>query len=182
MPDSTPILSNDTPSFIKKKTLDVPASILIEIHNSLPLGSEGRKRIKEVITNHGNANDTAHWTRGIIVDGNDNLKANEELYLVAVSRGKQETYLKSVKKQFERLQSDLDILVHYQKNEIAHHNNATTQEQTVLVNVRELSADAEQMKSRTAHVEAFVQKMEVGIEECMTRQNQGIPIVTKLEA
>lgn len=154
-------------SFRSGHSLEVPLNLLIEWHNTLPLGSEVRKQIKCYLAAFGEANEKAHWARGLIVQDDDNLRIDRQLWDYAIYRGKQETYIKSAKENFDKLQADLARISYNQEREIDAARELKATQGTPLVPVRDLSETAQHLQTGSAALKVTVENMGLGMTEAI---------------
>jgi hypothetical protein len=173
--------NDELPSFIERTSVDVPLNLLLDLHNSLPSDDEGRVRIKAIISACGDNKEKAHWARGIIVDEEGNLQADEERYLLAVYRGKQETRIAAAEKEFDRLKEELEFVSHFQECEQGYVNKLEERcpAGIPLVEVRELGSSAMRLKEKAIQLKSLVQQMEYGMTECLVSSDRTFPQIVQ---
>jgi hypothetical protein len=155
--------------FRSGQSLAVPLNLLIEWHNLSPLGSEIREQIKSYLVTFGEVNEKAHWSRGLVVQEDDDLKIDNQLWDYAIYRGKQETYIKSANENFDKLQSDLATIACNQEREaeLAKALGGRQGTGTPLVPVRDLSETARRLQAGSAALKVTVDRMGLGMIEAL---------------
>jgi len=170
-------------SFRSEKSLPVPLNLLIEWHNLSPAESVVREQIKNYLIAFGEANEKAHWARGLLIQEDGDLKMDNQLWDYAIYRGKQETYINSAKERFEKLQSDLAMVAHNQEREAdaAKELSGKQFNGTPLVPVRDLSETARRLQAGATALKATVNRMGLGMAETLAPPTTSdlIPIDTK---
>ena len=99
--------------------MTMPVWLLLDIHNALPVGHQKRTAIVDYIGACALANEKAHWTRAVVRKDDGSLVFDEDLYLMAVYRGKQETRMNTSEKAFADLRTQLDFLKSFYEEEKA---------------------------------------------------------------
>lgn len=99
-------------------TLDnVPVSFLIQLHNAYPRGSEGRELVQNFFRVERMLKPRQHWLEALVFDESGDLKIDKARFDRACWRGKQETYYQGAAKHLEQIRSDLNMVVHFQRQE-----------------------------------------------------------------
>jgi len=154
-------------------TLIMPVSLLIALHNSTPSGHPVRREIQDYLRAFGARNDKAHWSRGLVVLDNGDLRLDDRFRNVAVHRGKQETYIESAEKAFEQLRFALNQVADYQQEELLSSIALAAADipGTPLVPIRDLSEAAMKLQARSKELGSLVHAMRDGLTESLTHHS-----------
>lgn len=130
------------------REVEVPLQAILDLHNALPESHPLRKSTKDTISSIGSRSSNAHWTRGIRQLTNGDLSFDENSYLRAIWRGKQETRTAAAIQRFNKLRQEIEFVVEFAASEDASAAAAVDAPGIPLVLVPEYTSDEMKLPTR----------------------------------
>lgn len=150
------------------QSVPLPLQLFLDLHNALPASHHLRRSATDAISDIGNRNSKAHWTRGVRKLVNGDLAFNEASYWRAVWRGKQETRTESAIERFNKLHDEIEFVVEFAASEDASVATTLDAPGTALVELPEYSSSLEQMRLQLGPLNALAKRMSNGIETMLS--------------
>ena len=141
----------------------LPLQLFLDLRNALPQSHALRLVVTDRIRAIASREQKAHWTRGIREVAGGNLEFSEATYMRAVWRGKQETRTKSAFEEFERLRSEIELVVAFAANEDSSIEAAEEAPGKPLVELPDYSSNVEQMRREIGPLRSLASRMSDGL-------------------
>lgn len=142
----------------------MPLQVILDLHNALPESHPLRRSTKDTISSMGARSSNAYWTRGIRQLTNGDLSFDENSYLRAIWRGKQETRTAAAIERFNKLRQEIEFVVEFAASEDASVGAAIDSPGIPLVPVQEYSSRVEQMRRQLGPLTTLAKRMSNGLE------------------
>lgn len=149
-------------AYSKGPAVSMPVSLLLDLHNALPEGHQTRALVVAYIGAFASTNEKAHWTRAVVRKADGSLAFDEELWNVAVYRGKQETRMKASEKAFAELRDQLEFLGSFYETEKTLVSQASLIGEPLLA-IPEPSAALHHVREHSDSLKVLVEDMRCGL-------------------
>lgn len=149
-------------AFASGPDVAIPVALLLDFHNSVPDGHPMRALLVDYLNAFAQVNEKAHWTRAVVRKEDGSLAFDEDLWDIAVYRGKQETRMKASEKAFAELREQLDFLGSFYETEKQLINQVTSIGQPLLA-MPEPSNGLRHVRDHAEALRVLVEDMHSGL-------------------